>query len=1375
MLSRNWIVVAASLLIGLLTVPTLHAQQCRLDLGGTPGMFAGNKAQTGQATDASVKANCLAASSIVIATGNKIEQETDFASRGDMGLTLHRTYSNYWDGIGIFGKNWLSNFDYKLEFNTTSTTGTCYPKPGVNCATPPTSVTTFWALRPDGRQVEYDYNATQAVWWENKASPISKIVRNADGTYTLTSENHSVEKYSSRGYVLSVANEQGIGWTFSYDASNYLQRVTHTSGRYVQLTWTGNQLTSVTDPQGNQFNYTYLANRFGTGLNLLSTATLLPGVSTSTVAYYYEDTRFLGALTGKAYFNVRYSHIAYDSAGRAISSYHGNVTGTHYDEYSFTYTPGSGNSLTVVESLPILGRTTTYQFVNGLLQSVTGTGGSNAAATYKEHTYDANGYDDLVADFNGNITNYDYAANGQLQKKVEAYNTPAARTTTYVWDADPTRNRPIKITVVGVRETSLTYDSLARIASVTVKNLSANGVANQTHTTTYTYTTYTSGITKSIKVDGPLLGTGDAVTSNFSSSGDLTSVVNSLGQTVTYSTYNGLGEPGHVVGVNGAATDYTYDAQGRVINVRTYPNGVAANVAYGYESTSGLLLSIGTPDRDVHYYGYDITRRLDQTRSLTGGTVTGGSTVQVEDYSLDNYGDVIGTTDSTQATAVTRSTTTSYDALSRLLAVQGNNSQNFVTHYDLNDNPTTAIDSLNHTTTLTYDAFNRVIKSVDAKGGITLYAYDTAGNLIKVTDPRGLNTTYVYDGFGQLWAQSSPDSGTTSFTYNAYGQLTAMTRANGQGTGYGYDSLGRLAAISAGGQTQTVTYDTCTNGKGQICQVTDPSGQLNYTYTPEGRVLTQTQVIGTDPLSIVTGYSYDAMGHVTGISYPSGTSVGYGYIDGVITTMTATINGVTTTLAGGIQYQPFGPATNWTYGNSLTRSLSYDLDGRPAAIATADGATNLQSLGYGFDANNSITGITNSTNTAQTQSYAYDELIRLTGVTSTGGNWTYALDPTNNRTSQSGPLGAVSLTVDTASNRLTGTAGASVRSFGYDVNGNRIADTGANGTLGFAYDPFNRMQSATNNGVTTNYLVNAFGQRVRKDQGSAATTTGYVYGGGNTMLGEYSWSGSGWTSYLWLGGQLVGVVRNNTLYYVHSDHLGRPEIVTDAGKNIVWRANNYAFDRTVTLDTIGGLNLGFPGQYYDAETGLWNNGFRDYDASVGRYVESDPIGLMGGINPFAYVGGNPVAYFDPLGLKWTDNWWVQDLVDIHAGISGFLAGFGVTGVIAGGSFGTATPGALAAGGITTVVVTVGQKRLDTWEINQFESAWDKWFDPPKKPAPAPAPAGSGSSSGGGSGDSSDGGYHGDGGGSAPMSDNSGVGSYPPAKVGPCYPCGPDHK
>ena len=122
----------------------------------------------------------------------------------------------------------------------------------------------------------------------------------------------------------------------------------------------------------------------------------------------------------------------------------------------------------------------------------------------------------------------------------------------------------------------------------------------------------------------------------------------------------------------------------------------------------------------------------------------------------------------------------------------------------------------------------------------------------------------------------------------------------------------------------------------------------------------------------------------------------------------------------------------------------------------------------------------------------------------------------------------------------------------------------------------------------------------------------------------------------------IAVGAAQALYFIHADHLNAPRLVADSMQKTVWRwdqqepfGNNPA-DEDPDGDGIAfSLPQRFPGQYYDAETLLHYNYFRDYDATIGRYVESDPIGLKGGLNPFVYVTASPIRISDPSGLaKW---------------------------------------------------------------------------------------------------------------------------------------------
>jgi len=186
----------------------------------------------------------------------------------------------------------------------------------------------------------------------------------------------------------------------------------------------------------------------------------------------------------------------------------------------------------------------------------------------------------------------------------------------------------------------------------------------------------------------------------------------------------------------------------------------------------------------------------------------------------------------------------------------------------------------------------------------------------------------------------------------------------------------------------------------------------------------------------------------------------------------------------------------------------------------------------------------------------------------------------------------------------------------------------------FTYDNTNRMSQAVNGAVTTNYKYDGKGQRVVKN--TAGTITLFIFDKDGSLIAEADGGGVVQRDYVYFGGRpvaLATVTGAPAVFYYHVDHLGSPQVLTNQLGTVVWAGDYGVFGEVnLTTNTIEN-NLRFPGQYYDSETGLHYNYFRDYDPALGRYTQSDPIGLAGGLNTFAYVYANPLKFYDDLGLE----------------------------------------------------------------------------------------------------------------------------------------------
>jgi YD repeat-containing protein len=1034
-------------------------------------------------------------------TGNKFLLQEDFNGSTSQGLTFIRYYNSLYESKNNIGFDWSHTYSRKITLTYLDT----------NVA----------AIRPDGQAIPFQLAGSV---WKSDADITAKLEQFKDTAgvtsgWRYTTSEDEVELYDAAGMLLSITSRNGLTRTVSYSDGTpgltggyvldalgnptttplppgLMIRLSDASGRALNFGYDKtSRIVLMRDPANQVYHYEYDAN------NNLSKVTYPDGKAKQ---YLYAETAYTGgaspspahALTGIIDENsMRYATYAYDFTGRAISTEHagsaGHVGLIYSDPYSSTV--GGVPGATVTDPL---GTPRTYKFTTilGVVKSA-GTnqpGGSGCGAAASSVTYDANGNIASRTDFNGNKTTYIYDLTRNLEtSRTEAAGTSVARTITTTWH--PTFRLPTQITEPG-RVTNPAYD--ATTGNLLTKSIT-DTVSNTTRTWTDAYTTAADGTLDGLlkTVDGPRTDVSDITSYTYYPNGDLKTVTNALGHVTQITSYDPNGHPLTVVDPNGLTTTLSYTPRGWLASRTIGPE----TTRYTYDGV-GQLTQVLLPDSSNINYTYDAAHRLTDITDTLGNRIH---------YTLDNIGNRTQENVYDNLNTLVQTKSRAFDALNRLWKEISALNQTTLYTYDPDGNLTSITDPLTHTTVNAYDALNRLTQVTDAASGVTRYGYDPLDQLKSVTDPRNLVTSYNVNALGDQTQLTSPDTGVTNKTYDSAGNLKTSTDARGQVSTYSYDALNRVSGISyTSGTAISFTYDSGPNALGRLTQMSDEAGTTTWTYNSQGRIASRTQTEGT--LSQSLTYAYDGSGRLSQVTYPSGRIISYGYdAQGRINTLK--LNGLP--LLSNVQYQAFGPAKSWTWGNNTNYNRSFDNDGRMASYPL--GTTNLRSLS--FDAASRIYGITD-TSPAANQVMGYDTLDRLTSWVAPNVNQSYSFDANGNRTSLTLGSTLYSYLYPAASNRLASVAGPTPKTESYDLAGNLIGD----GTNSFVYNSRGRLSQVTAGGSTVSYLINGLGQRIVKN---GASPTYFLFDQGGHLTGEYDASNTPIEETVYLGEIPVAVLK----------------------------------------------------------------------------------------------------------------------------------------------------------------------------------------------------------------------------------------------------------
>lgn len=1139
---------------------------------------------------------------IHVVTGNKFQAETDLRTvPGRLGLTFTRYYNSDSVGrAGVMGAGWRHSYEATLSMASN----------------------TVEIVQADGRHLKFARTGSSDIYRAHRGG--DGWVQAVESGYLWHLPSGRRLQFDEQG-ALSTITDGSSSISLIYDEAHKLERVVDAHGRQLRFSYYANgRLSQASAPAGASWRYLYDEN------GNLSHAIARDGRARR---YDYSDSRHPHHLTAISaglfkladYGQQRgFEQIArweYDEQGRGVLSSHPQDSGKVRLSYGDGYT----------DVTDAFDRTTRYVTASkggiAFVSEVRGPGCGCGRGDVVYGVNDALQLESLSA--KGSLAiRYRYDESQRL-KAIERDQGDGYRTL-IAYRYDDANTSPSKIELPSIKSGALHVFEFAYRADGQVESVRESGYAPDANAAYVAIERITrhhyDARGRLVAIDGPREDVTDLYRIEYDALDRPVQFVSPEGIEQRISSFDEAGRPTVIVRTGRPAIKLEYDAGGRLTYSGEMRSRGERGSHYVYD-VQGRLSEIVDADGRRQRIGYDAAGRPDRLSNDDGAFAAALK------YAPD--GNVAAAAVLQRNGAPLRGLAYAYDEQRRLIEIRDGDGPPLrqLQYLDDDDRPDRLVDALGGITALAYDAYGYTNSVLAADGGTTTYERDTLGRLTRVVAPNDTEAEYAYDDFGRRVAERSADRGLNRYEYDAADNLVARTDARGVTTRYHYDADHRLNLVADSEATRRFTYRGA-----HLESVSSSTSDERFEYTADGELIEHIRQI--EGRRYATRFEYDAAGRVSARTLPSGERLRYlrGTHGELRSIERGSLFAKPLIVSAGESTRALSPMTRLQYGNDVTLDDRYDPATGRLQHRTFAGVMKLR---YSHDELGRIEAIEDKEE-GTIRAFGYDALGRLTAARDSDRAYSFEYDANGNRTATSSSVNARqsrrpsarNLTYHESSNRLA--AAADDRVHEYDPAGNPVRS----GSRRYEYNAAGRpARLYIGDKLVATYTYDAFGQRVSKTlfEGGKRVSMRYVYEN-QQLIAEADESGQIVREYIYLDRHPVAMIERGTMYWIHTDHLGTPLAVTDADRRIVWRATYEPFGKANTIEDPDRdgiritLNLRFPGQYADAESGTHYNLMRDYDPETGRYLTPDPLGLFDGTNQYAYVHSNPISGTDPLGL-----------------------------------------------------------------------------------------------------------------------------------------------